>query len=283
MKRFARLADLRFLLSAAVVVTIVLVAILAPHIVSYEPNDQDLLNILMPPVFAGGSPEHLLGTDSLGRDTLSRLIYGARTAMTVAIFASTGAMLVGSFLANIAGYFGGRIDWAISRMVEIWLSFPPVVLSMLLIVGLGIGTDKVILAIILVDWTRFCRVLRTEVLVARRQDYVSFALLAGFSNSRVILKEVLPGIFPMLVTLFSLQMGISIVVEAILSFVSMGVPSDVPAWGQMIADARIDIYSAPWGVALPILTIFVAVLSFNVLGDSLNRVLDPRSKIAHSS
>ena len=283
MKRFARLADLRFLLSAAVVVTIVLVAILAPHIVPYEPNDQDLLNILMPPVFAGGSPEHLLGTDSLGRDTLSRLIYGARTAMTVAIFASTGAMLVGSFLANIAGYFGGRIDWAISRMVEIWLSFPPVVLSMLLIVGLGIGTDKVILAIILVDWTRFCRVLRTEVLVARRQDYVSFALLAGFSNSRVILKEVLPGIFPMLVTLFSLQMGISIVVEAILSFVSMGVPSDVPAWGQMIADARIDIYSAPWGVALPILTIFVAVLSFNVLGDSLNRVIDPRSKIAHSS
>ena len=277
MQGFARDADIRLILSGGAVSAILLMALLAPWIAPHEPNDQDLLSILMPPVFAGGSAEHLLGTDSLGRDILSRLIHGARTAMTVAIFASCGAMLLGSVLACIAGYFGGRIDWAISRLVEIWLSFPPVVLSMLLIVGLGIGTDKVILAIILVDWTRFCRVLRTEVQVTRRQDYVAYARLAGFSHGRIILREVLPGVLPMIVTLFSLQMGISVVVEAILSFVSMGVPADVPAWGQMIADARIDIYSAPWGLALPILMIFVTVLSFNALGDSLNRVLDPRS------
>jgi len=278
-----RRADPKLIFSGASVAVILLVALLAPWIVPYEPNDQDLLNLLMPPAFAGGTMEHLLGTDSLGRDVLSRLIYGARTAMTVAISASFGTMLIGSILANVAGYFGGRIDWFICRLVEIWLSFPPVVLSMLLIVGLGIGTDKVILAIVLVDWTRFCRVLRTEVQVARREDYVAFARLAGFSHMRVILKEILPGILPMLVTLFSLQMGISVVVEAILSFVSMGVSSEVPAWGQMIADARIDIYTAPWGLVLPILTIFIAVLSFNMLGDSLNRALDPRSRASRAS
>jgi len=250
-------------------------AALAPH----PPDAQDLLNILQPPVWVdGGSAAHPFGTDSLGRDTLSRLIWGARTAMTVAVLAAVGAALLGCLFGHLAGYFGGWVDWAISRMIEIWLSFPPVVLSMLLIVGLGIGTDKVILAIILVDWTRFARVLRAEAQVTSRNDYVQYARLIGTSHARVLLREVFPASVPMLVTLFSMQMGIAVIVEAILSFVSMGVPSDVPAWGQMIADARIDIYAAPWGLILPILAVFLAVLSFNMLGDGLRRVLDPRAR-----
>ncbi|MCD1634376.1 ABC transporter permease [Martelella mediterranea] len=278
MSRFpTRLLDTRFIIGSVLASTVLFAAIFAPWLAPYPPNDQDLLNMLMPPVWApGGSMEHVLGTDSLGRDTLSRLLYGARIAMYVAFFASTGAMLLGAVLANLAGYFGGWVDWLISRLVEVWLSFPPVVLSMLLIIGLGIGIDKVILAIVLVDWTRFCRVLRSDVQVTRRKDYVSFARLIGFSHLRIMTREILPATMPMLITLFSLQMGISVVVEAILSFVSMGVPPNEPGWGQMIADARMDVYSAPWGLLLPIAAIFLTVLGFNLLGDGLRRVLDPR-------
>ncbi|MGV0908913.1 ABC transporter permease [Martelella sp. FOR1707] len=272
-----RLLDTRFIIGSILASTVLFAAIFAPWLAPYPPNDQDLLNMLMPPVWVqGGSMEHVLGTDSLGRDTLSRLLYGARIAMYVAFFASTGAMLLGAVLANLAGYFGGWVDWLISRLVEVWLSFPPVVLSMLLIIGLGIGIDKVILAIVLVDWTRFCRVLRSDVQVTRRKDYVSFARLIGFSHLRIMTREILPATMPMLITLFSLQMGISVVVEAILSFVSMGVPPNEPGWGQMIADARMDVYSAPWGLLLPIAAIFLTVLGFNLLGDGLRRVLDPR-------
>ncbi|RKE79393.1 ABC transporter permease [Rhizobium sp. AG855] len=271
------LYDLNILVGGSIALLVLFCGIFAPWLAPYHPNDQDLLYVLAPPFWMpDGAADHLLGTDSLGRDTLSRLIYGARTAMVVATAASFGAMILGAVFAHLAGYFGGWVDWLISRVVEIWLSFPPVVLSMLLIISLGVGTDKVILAIILVDWTRFCRVLRSEVQVVSGKDYVSFARLVGFSHPRVILREIFPATLPMLITLLSLQMGISVVVEAILSFVAMGVPSDVPAWGQMIADARIDMFDAPWGLALPILAIFVTVLSFNVLGDGLRRVLDPR-------
>ena len=138
---------------------------------------------------SGGDPAYPLGTDSLGRCVLSRLIYGARTAMLVAFFASLGAMIIGSILAHISGYFGGTTDWIIGRLVDIWMSFPPVILSLILMVGLGVGLDRVILAIILVDWTRFCRVLRSEVLIVTRHDYVSAARLLGFTHWQTIVER----------------------------------------------------------------------------------------------
>src|SRR5262249_58725358 len=144
----------------------------------------------------GGEAKLPLGTDRLGRDVLSRLIYGARVAMTVAVVASSGAMLLGGVLAHVAGYFGGGIDWLIGRIVDVWMSFPPVILSLILMVGLGTGLRNVILAIVLVDWTRFCRVLRSEVLVVRRRDYVTAARLMGFSHWRTITREVLPATVP---------------------------------------------------------------------------------------
>jgi dipeptide transport system permease protein len=180
-------------LAAAMITCIGCCAIFAAWIAPHDPLEQNLLSILVPPVWAdGGDLSFPLGTDSLGRCVLSRLIYGARTAMLVAFFASLGAMTVGSVLAHIAGYFGGAVDWLIGRLVDVWMSFPPVVLSLILMVGLGVGLDKVILAIILVDWTRFCRVLRSEVLVVTRHDYVSAARLLGFSHWQAIVREVLP-------------------------------------------------------------------------------------------
>jgi dipeptide transport system permease protein len=267
----------RVLIGLSIVLVIAFTAVFAPLLAPYDPNDQNLISTLLPPAWLpGGKPEFPLGTDSLGRDVLSRLIYGARVAMTVAVVASFGAMLLGGVLAHVAGYFGGRIDWLIGRIVDVWMSFPPVILSLILMVGLGTGLRNVILAIILVDWTRFCRVLRSEVLVVRRRDYVTAARLIGFSHWRTITREIVPATVPLLITLMSLEMGIAVIVEAILSFVGMSVSADTPAWGQMIADARQYVYQSSWNLIFPILAIFVTVFAFNLLGDGLRRTLDVR-------
>lgn len=266
----------RAIIGGVIVAIIAFTAIFAPLLAPFDPNADDLLNQLQPPVWAGGSWEHPLGTDNLGRDTLSRLIYGSRVAMIVAIAAASGALILGTALALVAGYFGGLIDWIVSRLVELWLCFPPVVLSLILIVGFGVGLRNVILAIILVDWTRFCRVVRSEVLVVRRNDYIDAARLSGFTHWRTIRREVLPAVAPIILTILSLEMGIAVIVEAILSFVGMSVESTIPAWGVMIADARKDMYQSVWGLVLPILAIIFTVLGFNLLGDGLRRALDPK-------
>jgi peptide/nickel transport system permease protein len=267
----------RVLLALCMIVCISSCAVFAGWIAPHDPGDQNLLSILTPPAWAeGGDPTYPLGTDSLGRCVLSRLIYGARTAMLVAFFASLGAMIIGAILAHVSGYFGGAIDWIIGRMVDVWMSFPPVILSLILMVGFGVGLSKVILAIVLVDWTRFCRVLRSEVLIVTRHDYVAAARLLGFTHWQTIVREVLPATLPLLITLLSLEMAIAVIVEAILSFVGLGVGANQPAWGQMIADARQYVYQSPWNLLLPILAIFLTVTSFNLLGDGLRRTLDVR-------
>jgi peptide/nickel transport system permease protein len=259
-------------------------AVGAPALAPHDPGDQDLLNILLPPAWmSGGDPAYPLGTDSLGRCVESRLLFGARTALEVAFFSALGAGVVGTILAHVAGYFGGAVDWVIGRAVDIWMSFPPVVLSLILMVGLGTGTDKVIMAIILVDWTRFCRVLRSEVITVTRRDYVSAARLLGYSHWQTVTREILPATRPLLITLVSLEMGIAVVVEAILSFVGLGVGANQPAWGQMIADARQNVATSPIGLVLPMLAIFLCVAGFNLLGDGLRRSLDTRQTAVRSA
>jgi peptide/nickel transport system permease protein len=266
----------RVLIALAMIFCIGLSALFAGWIAPRDPGDQNLLAILTPPAWAaGGDRDYLLGTDSLGRDVLSRLIYGARTAMLVALFASLGAMVIGTVLAHIAGYFGGMVDWLIGRLVDIWMSFPPVILSLILMVGIGVGVRNVILAIVLVDWTRFCRVLRSEVLVVSRKDYVAAARLLGFSHWRTITREIIPASLPLLITLVSLEMGIAVIVEAILSFVGLSVSSDTPTWGGMIAEGRQIIYEGWWVLVAPLIALFATVLAFNQLGDGLRRALDP--------
>ena len=269
--------SVRVLGALALLVPLVACALFAPLLAPHDPAEQDLLAILLPPAWVQGSdPVFPFGTDSLGRCVLSRLIYGARTALTVAVIASSGAMVIGTILAHLSGYFGGVLDWIIGRAVDIWMSFPPVILSLILMVGLGTGLDKVILAIILVDWTRFCRVLRSEVLVVKERDYVAAARLFGLSHWQTVTREIVPATLPLLITLLSLEMAIAVVVEAILSFVGLGVKPDQAAWGQMIADARQYIYQSPWNLLFPMLAIFITVSAFNLLGDGLRRSLDVR-------
>src|SRR5580704_4728549 len=260
-----------------IVVLVALAAVLAPLVAPNDPQEQHLVATLLPPAWSPrGEAAFPLGTDSLGRCVLSRLIYGARVATTVAIFASLGAMLLGAVLAHLAGYCGGAVDWTIGRAVDVWMSFPPVILSLILMVGLGVGLRNVILAIVLVDWTRFCRVLRSEVLIVTRKDYVAAARLLGFTHWQTIIREVFPATLPLLITLLSLEMAIAVVVEAILSFVGLGVGANEVAWGQMIADARQYVYQSPWNLLLPMLCIFLTVAAFNLLGDGLRRTLDVR-------
>jgi len=267
----------RVVVALAMVLAIGACAIFAGSLAPHDPGEQNLLSILTPPIWQiGGDPSYPLGTDSLGRDVLSRLIYGARTALLVAFFASLGAMIIGTILAHFSGYFGGAVDWIIGRAVDVWMSFPPVILSLILMVGLGIGLRNVILAIVLVDWTRFCRVLRSEVLVVTRHDYVAAARLLGFTHWQTIVREIFPATLPLLITLVGLEMAIAVVVEAILSFVGLGVGANQPAWGQMIADARQYVYQSPWNLLLPIIAIFLTVTAFNLLGDGLRRTLDVR-------
>jgi peptide/nickel transport system permease protein len=267
----------RVMVGLGLVLGIGAAAAFAPLLAPHDPGEQNLLAILLPPMWSsGGEAAFPFGTDSLGRCVLSRLIYAARTAMTVAVAASLGAMVIGSVLAHICGYFGGLLDWIIGRAVDVWMSFPPVILSLVLMVGLGTGLDKVILAIVLVDWTRFCRVLRSEVLVVKQRDYVTAARLLGFGHWKTVTREILPATLPLLITLMSLEMAIAVVVEAILSFVGMGVKPDQAAWGQMIADARAYIYQSSWNLLLPMLAIFITVSAFNLLGDGLRRTLDVR-------
>ncbi len=271
------LREPRVIIGGALMLAVLAVAVLAPWLAPHDPGDQDLLRTLLPPVWqVGGDPAFPLGTDSLGRCILSRLIYGARVAMTVAVVAALGAAVLGSALALVAGYFGGLIDWLISRAVDVWMSFPPVILSLILMVGFGTGLRNVILAIVIVDWTRFCRVVRSEVLAVMKRDYIPAARLVGFTHLQVILREVLPATTPLLLTLVSIEMGIAVIVEAILSFVGLSVETNVAAWGVMIADARQYMYQAEWGLIMPVLGIFITVLAANVLGDGLRRSLDPR-------
>ena len=277
------LRDRAVLAGLIIVAALVLIAALAPWISPNDPQEQDLLATLLPPRWmAGGDVRYPLGTDTLGRCTASRLIYGARIALYVATIAASGAMLLGTLLALLAGYFGGWVDWVISRAVDIWMSFPPVVLAMILLVGLGTGVNKVILAIVLIDWTRFCRVVRSEVLLVRTRDYVAAARLAGLSHLRIMVGEITPAIIPLVITLMSIEMGIAVIVEAIMSFVGLSVEPDVAAWGVLIADARQTMHQAPWGALLPVLAIFITVLGFNLLGSGLRRTLDARLDVARA-
>jgi dipeptide transport system permease protein len=274
---FLRLAsDPKVVCAGGFIVFLIVLAIGAPLIAPHDPLAQNLLLATVPPDgFAGSEPGYLLGTDGLGRDVLSRLIFGARVSLTVAFVAAGLACVIGSVLGLLAGYLGEFVDTLISRLVDIWMAFPPVLLSILLIALIGTGLHSVIAAIVVIDWTRFCRVIRTETLGQAQMDYVVAARSIGFSRPAILFREILPNVMPVLIALLTLEMGIAVVVEAILSFVGLSVSSDTPTWGGMIAEGRQIVHEAWWVLAAPLAALFATVVAFNQLGDGLARSLDP--------
>ncbi|MER8704646.1 MULTISPECIES: ABC transporter permease [unclassified Mesorhizobium] len=253
-----------------------LAAIFAPLVAPQDPLAQDLMLERLPPFWIDGAePGYWLGTDSLGRDLLSRLIFGARIAFIVAFAAAFAACLVGSTLGLIAGYFGGWADRIISRIVDVWMAFPPVLFAILLVAVLGTGLSSVIIAIAVIDWTRFCRVIRAETMGQSRMDYVENARIAGYGRIGIMLREVLPNVVPSIVALLSLEMGIAVIVEAILSFVNLSISTDDPTWGGIIAEGRLSIHQAWWVLVFPLVTLILTVLSFSQFGEGLRARFDP--------
>jgi peptide/nickel transport system permease protein len=269
------LGNWRVLIGGCLLLLLALAAVFAPALAPYDPLDQDLAAQLAAPDWHFSRDAHALGTDSLGRDVLSRLIYGSRIALTVALVAGSLTALAGTSLGLAAGFFGGWVDVGISRAVDIWSSFPPVLLSIILVALIGTGLWSVVAAIVLIDWTRFCRVVRAETLKQRSMDYVDAAVVAGLRPSAILWREVLPNILPLALVLLTLEMGIAVVVEAILSFVGLSISSDSPSWGGIIAEGREVVHQAPWVLIGAMLVLLATVLAFNVLGDGLKAELDP--------
>jgi dipeptide transport system permease protein len=268
--------DPKVVCAGGFVVFLIVLAFAAPLIAPQDPLAQNLLIATVPPAgFADAEAGYLLGTDGLGRDVLSRVIYGTRVSLTVAFVAAGLACLIGSLLGLLAGFLGQAVDAVISRLVDIWMAFPPVLLSILLVAVLGTGLHSVIIAIVVIDWTRFCRVVRTETMGQAQMDYVVAARAVGFARSAILFREILPNVVPVLIALLTLEMGIAVVVEAILSFVGLSVSSDTPTWGGMIAEGRQIVHEGWWVLAAPLAALFATVVAFNQLGDGLARSLDP--------
>lgn len=273
----ALVRDPKVVCAGGFILVLIILAIAAPLVAPQDPLAQDLLRSNAPPVglAADAVPGFLLGTDGLGRDVLSQVIFGTRISLTVAFVAAALTCLIGSLFGLLAGFLGGFVDALISRLVDIWTAFPPVLLSILLVAVLGSGLHSVIAAIVVIDWTRFCRVVRAETMGQAQMDYVIAARTIGFRRPAILFREILPNVVPVIVALLTLEMGIAVVVEAILSFVGLSVSSEAPSWGGMIAEGRQIVHEAWWVLAAPLAALFATVVAFNQLGDGLARSLDP--------
>ncbi|WP_323040915.1 ABC transporter permease [Gemmobacter sp.] len=271
-----RRAGLRLWLSALWLALALAAALLAPWIAPHDPLAQDLFAGRMPPFWVErADPLYWLGTDSLGRDVLSRILHGGRVAFAVALVAGVVTAALGATLGLLAGFYRGWVDVVISRLIDIWMAFPPVLFSILLIAVMGPGLTSIIIAIVVIDWTRFARVVRAEAMGQGAMDYVASAQVAGRGRFSTLVVEILPNVLPTIVVLLTLEMGIAVIVEAILSFVNLSISTDQPTWGGMIAEGRTSVHQAWWVLVFPLIALFLTVLSFSQLGEGLKDRFDP--------
>jgi peptide/nickel transport system permease protein len=260
-----------------IVVLFVLVAALANWVSPADPYEQALRARFAPPVWQrGGTWTHVLGTDRLGRDLLARIIFGARVSLAAGVITVLAAGAVGAAVGLVAGYYRGRVDVVLMRITDATLSFPIILLALILAVTVGPSFTNVIIAIAVILWARYARVIRAEVLTLMEQDFVAQARIVGCGALRLITRHLFPNTLNTLVVLLTLQIGYVIIVEASLSFLGAGIPPPTPAWGSMIADGREFITSAWWVSFFPGLAILLVVLAFNLLGDWLRDTLDPK-------
>jgi peptide/nickel transport system permease protein len=262
------------LVAVALLATLVLTAIVGPSLVSYKPETMDLDNLKQPP-----NAQHLLGTDSIGRDVLSRIVYGARISLSMGIVASAVSLCIGIFFGLIAGYFGKTVDAFLSQVFDIFLAFPSLLLAIGISAVMPPGLTSAMLAITLVGWAGFARLVRGITLSLKEQTYVEASRALGASPARILYRHILPNALPLILVAGSLRVGGFILLEAALSFLGLGVQPPTPTWGSMISLNRAYINSAPWMVIFPGLAISITVISFNILGDFLRDKLDPRMQV----
>lgn len=270
---FARgFARNRLALLGATIITIFIVgAVFAPWVAPHDPEIQYPADAFQPP-----SLKYPFGTDTIGRDNLSRIIYGARVSLLVGIVSMTFAAVVGIPLGLIAGYYGRMLDSVIMRVMDALLAFPAILLAIFIVAVLGPSMINAMIAVGIIYTPAFARITRANVLSIKEKEFVEAARCLGASDARIMLRSVLPNCFSPLVVQFSLGIGYAMLVEAGLSFLGLGVQPPTPSWGQMVGFARNYIMLAPWLITFPGLAIFIAVLAFNFLGDGLREAADPR-------
>jgi peptide/nickel transport system permease protein len=252
----------------------VLTALFGPELVPYDPLAMDLDSLRQSPGRA-----HPFGTDSIGRDILSRVLSGARISLAVGIIASFLSLCIGVFFGLVAGYFGGKTDTALSQVFDVFLAFPSLLLAIGISAVMTPGLTSAMLAITLVGWAGFARLVRGMTLSIKEQTYVEASRAIGAGTGRILFRHILPNALPLIIVAGSLRVGGFILIEAALSFLGLGVQPPTPTWGSMISLNRAYIHSAPWMVVFPGLAISVTVISFNILGDFLRDKLDPRMKV----
>ena len=261
------------------IVLVVLVAIFAPVLSPYDPAKQNIVYRLKPPFWVeGGSVEYLLGTDGVGRDILSRVIYGSRISIFVGLVATAASALVGVSLGLVAGFLGGSTDSIISRLGDVQQAIPFLVLAIAVAAMLGPGLFNLILVLVITTWVNFFRVVRGEVLSVREEQYVLGAQSIGASNIRIMLRYILPNVAASIIIIATLLVANMIIFEASLSFLGLGVPANIPTWGRIVADGREYIADEWWIALFPGLAILFTVMGINLLGDWLRDDLDPKRR-----
>ena len=261
----------------AVVAALVVCALFAPLLAPHSPVEGTLGDRLVPPLgMEGAKPGHPLGTDRLGRDTLSRLLYGARISLSVSVVAITLTGTMGAFIGLLAGFMGGWVDPLLMRLVDISLSLPGILIAVLLSVVFEPSFTNVIIVVVFLLWPSYARLTRAETLSLKHQDFVALARIAGCSSLTIMFRHIVPNLIPSILVLATLHVGYVIVLEAALSFLGVGIPPPTPSWGVMVADGRGLIEQAWWVSILPGVAILVTVLSLNILGDWVRDRLDPK-------
>jgi peptide/nickel transport system permease protein len=271
------------LVSLLIICATLAAAVGAPYIAPRAPEAQNLDRRLTPPLGFGGSTEHLLGTDALGRDVLSRIIYGARVSILVGMSAVFVSMVLGTAVGLMAGWYGGLLDALTMRLADLVFAFPFLLLALLLLALLGGGLRNVIIALSATGWVIYARLVRAEVLALKEREFVLAAVSLGTGVTRILVRHVLPNLLASLVVVGTLEVGTAILSEAALSFLGLGIPPSVPSWGQMVEAGRRYIYTAWWLTTIPGGAIALVVLSVNFVGDWLRDRLDPVMRVGRTA
>ena len=264
------------MVGGGIVLLLVVMGVLAPVISPFDPNLQNLSGAMQPPQWMHGV--HFLGTDHVGRDILSRIFYGARISLVIAVTVVVISGIVGVGLGAISGYFAGKTDFMIQKLVEVVWAFPPLLLAIAIMAFFGQGLGILIFALVIQRWIPYCRVSRGQALSLRSRDFVDAARALGANDTRIIVKHILPNLMQAAMVIGTFAMATAIIAEASLSFLGLGVPPDIPTWGGMLADGRAYISTSWWLALFPGLCIFFTVLGINLLGDGMRDIFDPRLK-----
>lgn len=266
--------------AAAVMLLVVASAVGAPLVAPYSPVAVDIQHRLGPPAWMeGGTRAHLLGTDQVGRDLLSRVIYGGRVSLLIGTAAVLVSSTIGVLLGLAAGYFAGRIDWTIMTLINVMLTFPFVLLALAVIAVLGPSLVNMIVVLGVADWPLYARVIRAETLALREREFVVAGRALGMSHARIVFRQILPNLVSVIVVIATLQVARVIILESFLSFLGLGVQPPTPAWGNMLGEGRVYMLNSWWIATFPGLAIFITTLAINLMGNALRDWLDPHMKV----